>query len=151
MSLRRVLGWIWAIVGRVLLYGTACLVIAFLFVRQEWEQRGRSWQGRGRGGGGWRGDREPAERVIPAVNHAYDEALRQQKEQYPLQMCLVDGKPLDALGQPLDYNHQGLLVRLCCEDCLVVFRGEPMHYSKSLLQASLISNPVQGPPASGAD
>ena len=79
MSLRRVLGWIWAIVGRVLLYGTACLVIAFLFVRQEWEQRGRSWQGRGRGGGGWRGDREPAERVIPAVNHAYDEALRQQK------------------------------------------------------------------------
>ena len=35
MSLRRVLGWIWAIVGRVLLYGTACLVIAFLFVRQE--------------------------------------------------------------------------------------------------------------------
>ncbi|MEC7903773.1 MAG: hypothetical protein VYE74_06220, partial [Verrucomicrobiota bacterium] len=88
MSLRRVLGWIWAIVGRVLLYGTACLVIAFLFVRQEWEQRGRSWQGRGRGGGGWRGDREPAERVIPAVNHAYDEALRQQKEQYPLQICL---------------------------------------------------------------
>ena len=70
MSLRRVLGWIWAIVGRVLLYGTACLVIAFLFVRQEWEQRDRSWQGRGRGGGGWRGDREPAERVIPAVNHA---------------------------------------------------------------------------------
>ena len=49
MSLRRVLGWIWAIVGRVLLYGTACLVIAFLFVRQEWEQRGRSWQGRGQG------------------------------------------------------------------------------------------------------
>ena len=97
------------------------------------------------------GDREPAERVIPAVNHAYDEALRQQKEQYPLQICLVDGKPLDAFGQPLDYNHQGSLVRLCCEDCLVVFRGEPMHYSKSLLQASLISNTVQGTSASGAD
>ena len=151
MPMLRVLGWIWAIVGRVILYGLACLVITFLFVRQDWEQRGRSWQGRGRGGGGWHGDREPADRVIPAVNHDYDEALRQQKNHYPLQVCPVDGKPLDAFGKPLDYNHQGLLVRLCCEDCLVVFRGEPMHYSKSLLQESLLSNPIQGLPASGAD
>ena len=134
MSLRRVLGWIWAIVGRVLLYGTACLVIAFLFVRQEWEQRGRSWQGRGRGGGGWRGDREPAERVIPAVNHAYDEALRQQKEQYPLQICLVDGKPLDALG-----NHLITIIRACWFACAArivwwFFAGNPCiipsHFSR---------------------
>ena len=60
MTWKPILGWIWAIVGRILLYGTAMLIIALLLVRQQMEERGRFRQGMSRGG--WRGDREPVER-----------------------------------------------------------------------------------------
>ena len=134
MTWKPILGWIWAIVGRILLYGTAMLIIALLLVRQQMEERGRFRQGMSRGG--WRGDREPVERVIPPINHAYDESLRTQLDHYPLRVCVVDGRDLDALGGVLDYDHDGLLVRLCCEDCLDVFLGEPLHYYRPLLEAA---------------
>ena len=151
MSLRRVLGWIWAIVGRVCPLWNGLPGDSLPFCASEWEQLRPLMAGARQGGGGWRGDREPAERVIPAVNHAYIEALRQQRSKYPLQICLVDGKPLDAFLVNRLIQSSGLVGSPVLRGGLSGgFSQEPMHFIQvTSLQASLISRPGAGTPCLG--
>ncbi len=135
MGVGRIIRRIWAVVGRILLYGLATVIALNIFFHWQMKQRGRQW--RGGGGGGWRGNREPAHRTVPRINSEYDLSIRQQIENYPLNICLVDGNALDHFGHSVDYDHRGMVVRLCCEDCLRDFRADPTHYSKKLIEASL--------------
>jgi len=135
MWFKRLIRLLWAIFGRLLLYGVAVIIILNIIVRHQMEQRARSW--RGGGGGGWRRNNEPAQRFAPRVNREYDQSIREQIEHYPLHVCLVDGNALGRFGDPVDYDHQGMVVRLCSEDCVREFRTDPSHYTKQLLDASL--------------
>lgn len=135
MFFKRLIRILWAIFGRLLLYGVAIIVVINIIVRHQLDQRGRHW--RGGGGGGWRGNREPAHRVAPRMNREYDQSIRAQIENYPLNICVVDGNALDHFGGSVDFDHKGMVVRLCSEDCVREFRTDPPHYTKQLLDASL--------------
>ena len=134
MNVKRVIRLIWSIVGRIILYGVAAIVVLVIIAHWQMEQRGRQWGG---GGREWRGNREPAHRTMPRINVEYDLSIKQQIENYPLNVCLVDGNALDHFGHSVDFDHNGMVVRLCSEDCLRDFRGDPSHYTKQLLEASL--------------
>ncbi|XOV69424.1 MAG: hypothetical protein ACFHW5_11960 [Verrucomicrobiota bacterium] len=135
MWFKRLIRLLWAVFGRLLLYGVAMIIILNMIVRHQMEQRGRSW--RGGGGGGWRRNNEPTDRFAPRMNRKYDLSIREQIEHYPLHVCVADGNALDRFGDPVDYDHQGMVVRLCSEDCVREFRTDPSHYTKQLLDASL--------------
>ena len=134
MELRRIIRRIWAVVGRIFLYGIAIVVVLNILFHWQMNQRGRQWRG---GGGGWRGNREPAHRTVPRINNEYDLSIKQQIENYPLNVCLVDGNALDHVGHSVDFDHNSMVVRLCSEDCLRDFQSDPSHYTKQLLEASL--------------
>ncbi|HMB70425.1 MAG TPA: hypothetical protein VKU85_14000 [bacterium] len=63
---------------------------------------------------------DPAEAVIAA-----------QLPTYPLETCVVSGEPLDAMGKPVDFVHEGRLVRFCCGGCVDAFNEDPAaHFAK---------------------
>ena len=122
MEVRRIIRWIWAVIGRLILYSVAIIIILNLVIRWQMDQRGRQWRG---GGDGWRGNREPSHRTIPRINAEYDLSIKKQIENYPLHICVVDGNALDHFGHPVDYDHNSMVIRLCSEDCLRDFLGDP--------------------------
>lgn len=57
--------------------------------------------------------------------------VEQQKPDYPLTVCMVSGKPLDAMDEPVDKVIAGRLVRLCCPACIEAVEEAPAeHLSK---------------------
>ena len=133
MNGKRIIRLIWAVVGRMILYGVALFLILSIIVSWRMKQRESQWGGRR----GWRGNREPAQRTIPRINKEYDLSIQQQIQNYPLNVCLVDGNALDYYGHSVDFDHNGMVVRLCSEDCLRDFRGDATFYISRLLEASL--------------
>ncbi|UCF79981.1 MAG: hypothetical protein JSV08_05505 [Acidobacteriota bacterium] len=59
-----------------------------------------------------------------------------QAKDYPLDTCVVSGKKLGSMGEPVDYDHDGRLVRFCCKGCIKRFQAEPEEYLKKLDAAS---------------
>ena len=49
-------------------------------------------------------------------------AIEVQKPSYPLDTCPISGEPLG--DDPIDYVHEGRLVRLCCKMCVKGLRKE---------------------------
>jgi len=49
-------------------------------------------------------------------------AIEVQKPSYPLHTCPISGEPLG--DDPIDYVHEGRLVRLCCKMCVKGLRKE---------------------------
>lgn len=48
---------------------------------------------------------------------------------YPLKKCIVTGDAFGAdLGDPIDVNYKGRLVRLCCKSCVKKFNANPQKY-----------------------
>ncbi len=66
-----------------------------------------------------------------------DEAkLQKQLAAYPLETCVVSGEKLGAEGdKPVDYMHDGKLVRFCCKDCKKKFENDPAKYMATLDKA----------------
>jgi len=66
-----------------------------------------------------------------------DEALvAQQMRDYPLDRCVVAGGKLGGpMGRPIDFLHEGRLVRFCCRGCEKEFQKEPVKYLKKLDEA----------------
>ncbi len=59
--------------------------------------------------------------------------VKEQKAIYPLDTCLVSGEKLGGeMGAPVDYVHQGRLVRFCCKSCIGKFQKDPAKYLKTL-------------------
>lgn len=65
-----------------------------------------------------------------------DEAvIAKEKPHYPLETCVVSGKKLGEMGEPVEYIHAGHLVRLCCKKCVAGFEKEPGKYLEMLEKA----------------
>lgn len=43
--------------------------------------------------------------------------IARQKASYPLTNCVVSGKPLGSMGEPITHLFDGVLVQLCCKGC----------------------------------
>ncbi len=62
-----------------------------------------------------------------------DEAvIKQQKEHYPLNACLVSNEELGGMGEPLDLVYNNHLVRLCCKGCIKKLEKEPAKFLATL-------------------
>jgi hypothetical protein len=48
-----------------------------------------------------------------------------QKPSYPLDTCVISGKQLGSMGEPIEHNADGRLVRLCCESCVATVTKDP--------------------------
>ncbi len=77
-----------------------------------------------------------------------------QRELYPLETCVVSGMKLGAMGEPIDYVHEGRLVRLCGSGCVSKFQKDPAVYLEKLdaavIAAQSESYPLTTCPVSGA-
>jgi hypothetical protein len=74
------------------------------------------------------GDPEAAMRN---VDDAYADA---QREDYPLETCVVSGARLGAMGEPVEVVAGTRLVRFCCAGCLPAFQEEPRRFLEKLPQ-----------------
>ena len=57
------------------------------------------------------------------------------KENYPLDICIVSGNKLGAMGEPVLYNYRGREVRFCCSGCISRFEKDPKTYLKKMDEA----------------
>jgi len=55
-----------------------------------------------------------------------------KSEPYPLDTCIVSGKKLGSMGDPVILRHKGREVRFCCEPCVEKFKAEPETYLADL-------------------
>ncbi len=94
---------------------------------------------------------QPASQSAPAQ----DPIVAQQLPSYPLETCPVSHEPLDSMGQPLDYVHEGRLVRFCCKSCVKEFKKDPASILKlideGVVKAQKASYPLAKCPVSGKD
>lgn len=58
-----------------------------------------------------------------------------ESETYPLDICLVSGDKLDAMGEPITYTHEGVMVKFCCRSCIKTFNKDPEKYLAKLKAA----------------
>lgn len=61
--------------------------------------------------------------------------IEQQKAHYPLENCIVSGRPLAESETVVDLIHEGRLVRLCCPGCPRRFKADPDRYMLQLDEA----------------
>jgi len=54
---------------------------------------------------------------------------------YPLKTCVVSGNVLGSMGDPVEVDHQGTKVLLCCQGCVETFQADPEKYVASLRSA----------------
>lgn len=47
---------------------------------------------------------------------------------YPLDTCLVSGKPLGSMGDAVAIVHEGQEIKFCCSGCVAPFKKEPQKY-----------------------
>jgi len=57
-------------------------------------------------------------------------------EDYPLDVCVVSGQPLDAMGGPVVHEYKGRRILFCCEGCRPLFDADPEKYLKKLDEAA---------------
>jgi YHS domain-containing protein len=58
--------------------------------------------------------------------------IEKQKEDYPLETCVVSGQKLGAMGEPVEYVAGNRLVRFCCKGCVKQFEKDPQKYLDKL-------------------
>ena len=63
---------------------------------------------------------------------------------YPLTTCVVSGKELGKMGDPILVTHNGRTFKLCCNGCVKKFNAEPEKYLKVLDEAEKKSKPDSG-------
>ncbi len=76
----------------------------------------------------------PAASPAPAQDNAA--VVQAQLPTYPLQTCVVSGDKLGGMGNPVDYVHEGRLVRFCCSGCIATFKKDPSKYLKKIDDAA---------------
>lgn len=55
-----------------------------------------------------------------------------KKDDYPLTTCIVSGQELGSMGDAIEYDHEGTLVKFCCAGCVDVFKEDPVKYLEIL-------------------
>jgi hypothetical protein len=76
----------------------------------------------------------PAAAPAPAQDNAA--VIQAQLPTYPLQTCVVSGEKLGGMGNPVNYVHEGRLVRFCCSGCIDTFKKDPGKYLKLIDDAA---------------
>lgn len=71
-----------------------------------------------------------------AVNDAEAEHEPVATADYPLEVCLISGLPLDAMGGAVSYLHEGREILFCCEACEPQFEAEPEQHLPTLDEAT---------------
>ena len=56
----------------------------------------------------------------------------QTDDNYPLKVCVVSGEELGSMGKPHVHDHNGTIVKFCCEPCLKDFNEDPDKYLAKL-------------------
>ena len=56
-------------------------------------------------------------------------------DSYPLKTCVVSGKELGGMGDPIIVKSNGRTVKLCCKGCVKKFNADPDKYLKILDEA----------------
>ena len=65
-----------------------------------------------------------------------DEAIiKQQRESYPLESCVVAGSELGSMGEPDEVIVGGTLVRFCCAGCRGGFKDDPAKHLATIREA----------------
>jgi len=68
----------------------------------------------------------------PAAGGAAPSPTSAAAENYPLTTCVVSGEELGGMGEPVDYDHNGTLVKFCCKNCIPKFQADPETYLRKL-------------------
>lgn len=55
-----------------------------------------------------------------------------QRKDYPLTTCVVTGRELGSMGEPVELVYGNTLVRFCCAPCIEKFQKDPEQYLKKL-------------------
>ena len=84
------------------------------------------------------------------------QVIAQQLPSYPLDKCLVSGEELGgSMGDPVNFVHEGRLVRFCCEKCITEFKKDPAAVLKQIdeavVKAQKASYPLAKCPVSGKE
>ncbi len=58
--------------------------------------------------------------------------LEQARDTYPLDTCVVSGKELGSMGDPVILDYEGQEVRLCCGGCVAKFNAHPEKFLSKL-------------------
>lgn len=84
------------------------------------------------------GPAAPSPAKAAAAAPAQDDAavIRAQLPTYPLKTCVVSDDTLGGMGNPVDYVHEGRLVRFCCSGCIATFKKDPAKYLKMIDDAA---------------
>ena len=51
---------------------------------------------------------------------------------YPIDYCIVSGEDLHVMGEPVVIDHDGRVVKFCCDDCIDMFKKSPAKYLAKL-------------------
>ncbi len=78
----------------------------------------------------------PAAAPAPAPAPDNNAVIQAQLPTYPLQTCIISGEKLGGMGNPVDYVHEGRLVRFCCTGCIASFKKDPAKYLKIIDDAA---------------
>ena len=62
---------------------------------------------------------------------------------YPLDVCVVSGEKLGAMGDPYVIKHDGKTVKLCCSSCLKEFNKDTAKYMSILDDAEKQKTPAK--------
>jgi hypothetical protein len=74
------------------------------------------------------GCEQQADTPTPSVKPAAPQAA----DSYPLDVCVVGGEKLGAMGDPVVIQHEGREVRFCCASCVDEFNKDPGRYLAKL-------------------
>jgi YHS domain-containing protein len=85
-----------------------------------------------------------------------DALIARQLPSYPLDTCPVSGEELGgAMGAPVEFVHEGRLVRFCCKQCIGEFKKDPAPFlgkiDAAVVKAQKASYPLTKCPVSGKE
>ncbi|MEQ9616548.1 MAG: hypothetical protein RLN60_00770 [Phycisphaerales bacterium] len=60
------------------------------------------------------------------------DVIEAQLMHYPIGTCIVAGGELGSMGEPVNYVHEGRLVRFCCAMCEPTFKKDPEKFLSEL-------------------
>jgi hypothetical protein len=63
-------------------------------------------------------------------------AAESSAKPYPLDTCLVSGKKIGSMGDPVVIPYEGQEIKFCCDSCVPKFRMDAAKYLSKLDQAN---------------
>ena len=54
---------------------------------------------------------------------------------YPLKTCVVSGEELGSMGEAVSYEHEGTVIKVCCDHCLPDVKKDPAKFVAMVKEA----------------